>query len=70
MNRDYLGKGVEDMGAGMTIVLSVLIICVAVAFVCYMGFSSESETGIFSNSDHEKRIKKIEEIVEKLRRNE
>ncbi|MCI8374962.1 MAG: hypothetical protein HFI29_05955 [Lachnospiraceae bacterium] len=58
------------MGPGATIVLSVLSVCVTIAFVCYMGFSSDNETGVFSNSDHEKRIKRLEEAVEKLRRNE
>lgn len=56
------------MGAGLTIVLSVLIICITVVFICYLGFSSDNKTGIFSDPDHERRIRKLENLVDELRR--
>lgn len=54
------------MGAGLTIVLSVLIICIAVVFICYLGFSSDNKTGIFSDLEHEKRIRRLENLIDEL----
>lgn len=58
------------MGAGLTIVLIVLIICVAILFGLYMGLSAETNANMFANPDQEKRIKNLEKAVEELRREE
>lgn len=56
------------MGAGLTIVLVILILCAAVLFGLYMGLCSENEVGMFADPQYEKRIKKLEEQMEELKK--
>lgn len=43
------------MGAGITIVLVVLIICASVLFGTYMVYCFENKVGMFRSEKHEKK---------------
>lgn len=52
----------------MTIVSTVLIICVSVLFGIYIACCSENETGMFQNPRYEKRIRELEKQMEELKK--
>lgn len=54
------------MGAGLAVVLAVLIICAAVLFGLYMGLCYENEVKMFANPKHEQRIRELEQKVKEL----
>ena len=51
----------------LTFILIILIICVTVLLIVYMEYCSENGVGLFANPEYEKRIKKLEKEMEKLK---
>ena len=56
----------NSMGAGLTFVLIVLIICPTL-FGLYMFLCEETKTRLFSNPKYEERIRELEKQVEELK---
>lgn len=55
------------MGAGLTFVLIVLIICVSTLIGVYMFLCSENEVKMFVNPRYEERIRALEKEIKTLK---
>lgn len=52
---------------GLTIIIIVLIMCVAVVFRDYMEYCNYNKIGMFANPKYDERIKNLEKIVNELK---
>lgn len=55
------------MGAGLTFVLIVLIICVSILIGVYMFLCAESEVKMFADPRYEERIRALEKEIKILK---
>ena len=51
----------------LTFILIILILCITVLLIVYMEYCSENCVGLFANPEYEKRIRKLEKEMEKLK---
>lgn len=56
------------MGAGLTIILIVLIVCAFVTFWMYMEYCDTNKIKMFQNPKYDERIKKLEKQMKELKK--